>query len=375
MPRLSVIVPVYNTEEFLEECLESIFSQGISDLEVIAIDDESPDNSIAILQAYAEKHENLTIIRQKNAGISATRNNGIKRATGNYICWIDSDDYYCKGALAVALEIAENNDLDFLNCSLEQFPVKAEKQPACDDEQSEVMTGAELLKYAADKTYLLSWPSMYLYKRSFLAENNISFEEGMTFECSPFHLEVSLAAKRAMYVNTPLYRYRVRTNSLSHSKTTPAQAHNVLRSFLAIFDILDNADISKDLVKCFAERACLRFTFSAIKYGELSQSERAEFLGMCSSRELMFFYSMVQSVEYRNRRIKTLETERAKQTSENEKLHKEIERLKAKNAKLKTEIKESKSVAQRLKKVESSQAYKIGRAITAPARILKKSSR
>ena len=93
MPKISVIVPVYKVEKFLPKCLESLINQTLKDIEIICINDGSPDNSLKILEEYAKKDSRIKIINQKNAGPSVARNNGMSAASGEYIGFVDSDDW------------------------------------------------------------------------------------------------------------------------------------------------------------------------------------------------------------------------------------------------------------------------------------------
>ena len=94
MPKISVIIPVYNTENYLKECLNSVINQTFKDIEIICVNDGSTDNSLSILEEYARTDSRIKIINQKNQGVSSSRNNGIKSARGEYIMFLDSDDLY-----------------------------------------------------------------------------------------------------------------------------------------------------------------------------------------------------------------------------------------------------------------------------------------
>lgn len=109
---VSIIVPVYKTEQYLKECFDSILNQSFNDYEVICIDDGSPDNSIEILKEYCLKYENFSFFIQKNQGLAAARNNGIKRAKGKYIFPLDSDDVLDKDCLKHLVNSLENNECD-----------------------------------------------------------------------------------------------------------------------------------------------------------------------------------------------------------------------------------------------------------------------
>ena len=110
MVKISVIIPVYNTEKFIRDCLESILSQTLKEIEIICIDDGSTDQSYAILEEYSARHKNIIVLRQKNMGAGIARNWGIEYANGKYICFMDSDDYYIQNrALEILYSEAEKN--------------------------------------------------------------------------------------------------------------------------------------------------------------------------------------------------------------------------------------------------------------------------
>ena len=94
MPKISVIIPVYNVEKYLRECLDSVINQTLKDIEIICVNDGSTDSSMAILQEYSSKDARIVIINQENMGVGKARNIAIDRATGQFVCFVDSDDYY-----------------------------------------------------------------------------------------------------------------------------------------------------------------------------------------------------------------------------------------------------------------------------------------
>ena len=125
-PKISVIIPVYNVEDYLEECLDSIINQTFKDLEIICINDGSQDNSLNILEEYAEKDNRIKIITTKNQGLSAARNRGLENITGDYVYFIDSDDYLELTAFEELYAVSEEKSLDLIhfkfdNCSCVKF--------------------------------------------------------------------------------------------------------------------------------------------------------------------------------------------------------------------------------------------------------------
>lgn len=117
-PLISVIIPVYNTEAYLERCLVSVLSNTYRDLEVICINDGSTDGSLEILNAFARQDERVTVIDKKNGGLSAARNDGLRRATGEWIAFIDSDDWIHPRYFETFLSVAPDRSVDDNNFSI-----------------------------------------------------------------------------------------------------------------------------------------------------------------------------------------------------------------------------------------------------------------
>ena len=119
-PKISVIIPVYNTEKYLKECLDSIVNQTLKDIEIICVDDGSTDDSLSILQEYAKKDNRIMIIDQKNSGVSSARNSGLDKATGEYLAFVDPDDWIDKDMYEQTIGYMANNDLDIVCFDVEE---------------------------------------------------------------------------------------------------------------------------------------------------------------------------------------------------------------------------------------------------------------
>lgn len=127
MPKISIVVPIYNAEKYLERCIQSILVQTYSDFEVLLINDGSKDNSIKICQQYEKKDNRIKVIDKKNEGVSQTRNQGIKIARGKYIQFIDSDDFIEPNMLEEMLEKAEKEEVDVCICGFQYTYEKGDK--------------------------------------------------------------------------------------------------------------------------------------------------------------------------------------------------------------------------------------------------------
>ena len=213
--KISVIIPVYNVEKFLAQCLENVVRQTCKNLEIIVVDDGSPDGSRKIYEKYAARDERIKIIRQKNAGLSAARNAGIDAATGDWIHFMDPDDYlnleYYEKMLAAAA-IAPDADIVAGGLYNQYFARSFEYERVV-----ALTTAAEMFKtllVSTGKSYSVA----YLYRRGFLNENKIRFIVGMFIEDMPFMCDVLGAAKLAVTAPGPMYYYVYNEDSITRSR-------------------------------------------------------------------------------------------------------------------------------------------------------------
>ncbi len=207
-PRISVIVPVYNTAKYLPECLDSILSQTLKDIEVVAINDGSPDNSIDILKEYAAKDERLKIIDKKNEGVGKARNDGIRAAEGEFIAFMDSDDYYPTPQVLEKLYTAAHGKgvkvAGGRRVVLKDG--KAEKDKKVEDCGMDfTLTG---LHHYSDFQYDYGY-WQYIYDRRMLVDNDIFFPPYKRFQDPPFFVKAMIKADTFFALDEPSYVYRV----------------------------------------------------------------------------------------------------------------------------------------------------------------------
>jgi len=234
MPKISVIIPVYNVEQYLSQCLESVVSQTLSDIEIVVVDDGSPDESSKIYQSYADKDSRIIIVKKENAGVSKARNTGLMHATGDWVIFIDSDDWMATDACEILYREAVNNDVDMVIADVYIHHEKSVNERVHVFSESFVSEDRKLIKqykksiigYAYNpKPYKkctmptgLGGPWNKLVKRSILSENNIlydSYVNGIFDDCL-FSLEVLEHVKKIAYVACPVYYYRMVATSLLH---------------------------------------------------------------------------------------------------------------------------------------------------------------
>lgn len=239
MIKTTVIVPVYNTAEYVRECLESIFSQTQKEIEVIAINDGSTDDSQIVLEAIKKEYPELIIVKQENHGLGYTRNVGMDMARGEFVYFIDSDDCLREDALEICYQYAKNNELDVLMFDADVFgDVEDKKQNVYDrsgiiKKQEVVMGGDTFLNEYYNKTYCPSACLVYL-SRSFLQNNKIDFLPKVYYEDNVFHCEIMALARRVMYVPQFLYKRRYRRESITMSTFDMRRAKDLLHVTRAI---------------------------------------------------------------------------------------------------------------------------------------------
>ncbi len=213
MPKISVIVPVYNVEEYLEQCLESIIGQTYKNIEIICVNDGSTDKSSLILNKFACKDNRIKIINQPNQGLSAARNTGIKHATGEYISFIDSDDFV---STTLYETLAEYLPAEIICFNAEAFgdiqiPQTIQNNLKCHFKGENEITDKIILK-----TNVYAWNK--LYKTEIIKKYNIEFPYGLYFEDFVFLWDYMLKIKKAYYLNTGnYYFYRQRQNSIMNN--------------------------------------------------------------------------------------------------------------------------------------------------------------
>lgn len=244
--KISVIIPVWNVEEYLSDCLESILVQKECVYEIICIDDYSHDSSGQILRDYQKYYPDLiTIISQHHIGLSAARNRGLKIARGEYIYFMDSDDILKPNAFERMLNVLENKKLDVLFFSFENFCLEKKLQSQYADRInsikrmysfSMVKTGKEAFcEFNKTKEYyVLVWAQFF--KRSFLEEHKIFFYEGIEYEDQLFTFQVLYHAKRVFCITDVLYLKRIRSGSIC----TNALSINYLKSYYTTYSVIKN---------------------------------------------------------------------------------------------------------------------------------------
>lgn len=240
---MSIIVPIYNCAQYIKDCLDSVVLQNKISLEVICIDDGSTDSSLEIVKEYQKAQDCISIISKPNEGLSIARNIGLKYARGAYVQFLDSDDMLAPGALDCLYQVSKEKNLDvlFFNAktiyddeSLRQTFPQYENYYVAKTDLSQPRRGLDLLvclqKFNEYRTPV--WRQFF--KRSFLIENSLTFEDHIVHEDNLFTFQALCKASLAARINESLYCRRIRLNSIM---TTPTKFENVygyLRCYLGM---------------------------------------------------------------------------------------------------------------------------------------------
>ena len=222
--KVTVIVPIYNAEKYLNRCLNSIVNQSYKDLEIILIDDGSKDGSSEIYSSYLNKDNRIKVIKKENAGQSHGRNHGIRLSTGDYITFVDADDYLSKEAIETLIRYAQNGKYDIVSCLYNTVKNKAIIPINVSWTSGEVNRygNKEMLDrfnlYKVSSSFGYVWNK--LYKRSFIVSNNLKFDDirKLYMEDTLFNLKASIYDPKWILVNEHLYNYCIYENSTSHKK-------------------------------------------------------------------------------------------------------------------------------------------------------------
>lgn len=218
-PVLSIVLPIYNVQDYLAECLESILSQDLRSFEVVVVDDGSPDRSLRIARRYARRDPRIRIHRQRNAGLGAARNTGLRHATGRYLMFADSDDRLPAGALSALVGSCERSGSDVAVGAIVRFNSKRTWTPDwVPGLHSQERIGVQLKGFPELLRNNYSWCKVF--RRSFWEECGLQFREGVAYEDQPIITQLYLRAGGIDVLSDTVYEYRARDDASSISQQT-----------------------------------------------------------------------------------------------------------------------------------------------------------
>lgn len=249
---ISVVVPVYNVEKYLEKCLQSLIEQCYSDMEIVVVDDKSTDRSLCIAKKY-EKYNNVKVIsKEKNTGLSDSRNVGIRESRGQYIMFLDSDDYVEDGCIFKIQEIVKKEnepDIVYFGYS-EEYESTNEKyiKYGYVSQKDKIYTGEEFAIAELKQRNLYAAACFGIYNREFIVRNNLYFESGLLHEDELWTPQVILRANKVYTSDYVFYHYLRRNGSITRSGNKTKHGQDML-CICKKLDILANEIKNSELKK------------------------------------------------------------------------------------------------------------------------------
>lgn len=267
LPKISIIIAAYNVEKYLPKCLDSVCLQTLKDIEIICINDGSKDKSLDILNEYAQKDSRIKVINQNNSGVAKARNIGLANATGEYVQFIDGDDWVNLNLCEKVYNIAENNNSDIVMFNVAFY----------DNEKQQVTKGRFFTTTVWNNHVDENTPHTYkdcktifygnlsaankLYRKSFLDALEVKFPENVRFEDHLFHLETIFSAEKVNILDEQLYYYR--QNRKNSMMTT-------LKTTKVVMDIFPIVDLVEEMLKRINKYERNKYLFFQFKYEALA---------------------------------------------------------------------------------------------------------
>lgn len=244
MPEISVIIPVFNTEKYLERCLESVIAQKAIVIEVIVVNDGSTDMSESIIKKYEEKYPSIIkYFSKRNGGLSDARNYGVQKATGKYLCFVDSDDYIDKNLFEKIKPVIEQ-DVDLIKYKCIKVEENCKEIERIDGPVFNIKSGSEAFDELYSNDVLIEPAWLYLYKRSFYIENEFKFPVGKYHEDWAIVPYILTKAETVVSTNIFGYYYVQSSNSITRNNNNE-KIYKRACDMLEHYDRLNNK-IEKD---------------------------------------------------------------------------------------------------------------------------------
>ena len=422
IPRVSVIIPVYNVEKYLRECLDSIVNQTLREIEIICVDDGSTDGSPEILREYGEKDCRITIISQENRGISSARNHGADIASGEYFYFMDGDDILERDALSRLYQLSEEKSLDVLYFDGESFFETEELKEIKKNyityytrkgDYSRVMTGPQMLHEMIAMDEYRSSLCLQFISSVHYRQENLRFEEGIIGEDNIFTFQCIMPAHRVYHMKEAFFHRRVRGNSVMTSAGKFEQVYGFFAGYLAIERAFRDNQLNQEDAEGLSMLVRMRLRLTRKLYHDLEPEyklcfealkpeEKTYFLmlvkdyddNLIKEKELREKYRQVckdktergeeihtlrREKQERGEEIRTLRREKQERGEEIRRQEQEIKNLEKDGEQLRNQLRKQREALQKDKEelqksiasIKASFSYRLGRALTKPFRWIK----
>ena len=278
--KLSIVIPVYNVEKYLAKCLNSCINQDLSkdDYEIIVVNDGSPDNCLSIAERIAESQPNIIILSQENQGLSGARNTGLSRAKGDYVWFIDSDDWIEENCLGKIVESMV--DCDMLAIDYIWAYDDSSKNQTVSYGKTGSIPGREFLM---DKYRVQA--QMYIYRRQFIIDNNLEFYRGVYHEDTEFTPRALYLAKNVRYLNVPVYYFYKRPNSIS-TVPNPKRAFDYITVSNSLNKFVERVDVG---YKCCFYNQIARNISNALSVISQAENQKKEefYIALMNNKDVL----------------------------------------------------------------------------------------
>lgn len=374
---ISVIMPCYNTEQYVEETLKSVLNQSFKDYEIICLNDGSTDGTLEILNRYQKSYPNIRVISSENHGVAYQRNIGVQCAQGKYIYYMDSDDLLRENCLETLYQYAEADNLDIVYFEADSFYETKEIEEAFPQfltlyhrhkDYDGVYDGRNLYIQMENAGDIKMSVGLQFTRRQFLIENNIKFGTERYFEDNLYTVKVMLKARKAKCVKDNLYLRRVRANSTMTTAENKTRFESYLEVIIGLMKILENERKESALQEAIYKR--IRGTFINVykDYLKIPEEEKEKFFGEKGSPLYllvgMAFFTNVEEMDRKEVSAKLKKTYEekseinaklqrtyAEKSEINAKLHKTYEEKSEINAKLKKAYEEKTERGEKIKEL------------------------
>lgn len=369
MAKVSVILPIYNVSQYLHEAMDSVIRQTLKDIEIICVNDGSTDNSLDIINEYAAKDDRIVVITGPNGGYGKAMNKGLDRATGEYVGILEPDDYLDLTMMEDLYKIAKENTLDFVKADFYRFGRSENgdmdmRYVALDSTKTRY---GQLLNPSQDpsliKFVMNTWAG--IYRREFLEQYHIRHNQtpGASYQDNGFFFQTTIYAQRAMIVNKPYYRNRRDNPNSSVNSKEKVYCANVEYDFIRDIIMLD-----KDLWNRFkAMYNWKKFQNCMFTINRIGEQFKYEYIQRMSGE----FKRAFKQGEFTKETFTALEWSKLSLIMDKPDTYFAAYVIGAKTGDdgNKAELKAAK---ERIRQLESSNSYRIGRIVTWPLRVLKR---
>ena len=288
-PKISFIIPVYNVEDYLEKCFNSILNQSSGDWEIIVINDGSTDDSLKICLDYQEHYQNVTVISQANCGQGSARNSGLNISRGKYVSFVDPDDWVESGMVEELLPILEKSSCDFLNFGIDFIDDHGKLHKTLNKFEYEEIKGINIFKDALIDRNIYSSPCNKIYRKSFLIENDIYFPCIRQYEDVYYSRLVSSKSCHCLFVSKVYYHALIRANSTTRAMGIEniKSAHLVIR--MERDNLFPNIFLPSDLKDIFQSH-CLKFISGLIIQAAYRINNMKDYINFCKIANINYYF-------------------------------------------------------------------------------------